>query len=392
VAALEVLSMESIVTAAYVTWRYFDKPSTGWLIASGFCVAGAMLTKQIAVVMPLVVVVHAMLKHGDEFRRGMNEVFKIGLVTAVALWVLTLFNFAKPSQYTPLISGVYEEKWGFVSDVVNPILERRWPAGVYIGSLFDALSHARLGHSAYLLGQYSSDGWWYYFPVVATYKVPLGIMAIILLAVISTARRRTTRDEWALSATGLVVAAFIMGSRLSTGFRHALAPYAIAMMFAGRIASSARMLRGVAWAGVVAALISVIPYHPDYIAYFNRPIDRPYLRVSDSNVDWAQAVKQVRDWLALRPRDGQPIHVGLCVDPFSQTPNYYLPRDVNLLYWLDDVPKSGLLLVSTEWICQPYDPKHRYRWLGDYEPIETIGHTMLVYDLDRLPYHVATKN
>ena len=41
-------------------------------------------------------------------------------------------------------------------------------------------------------------------------------------------------------------------------------------------------------------------YHPDYLCYINAPVRKPYLAISDSNVDWGQSLKQVKAWLDAR--------------------------------------------------------------------------------------------
>ena len=70
------------------------------------------------------------------------------------------------------------------------------PAGAYIGSMINGGAHADRGHAAFLLGERSKGGWWYYFPVVATYKVPLGVAALVLLAIASLFFLRPRFEEW----------------------------------------------------------------------------------------------------------------------------------------------------------------------------------------------------
>ncbi len=64
-------------------------------------------------------------------------------------------------------------------------------------------------------------------------------------------------------------------------------------------------------------------HHPNYISYFNFPRHKPYLAINDSNVDWGQSLKQVRDWIDSHPQQ-KPIYLR-CFGRF-ESPNihYYL--------------------------------------------------------------------
>jgi hypothetical protein len=312
----------------------------------------------------------------------MNAIAAIALVTAGSIWALTLFNFSMPKRYATLVSGTYSEHWGFVSDVVNPILERRWPAGIYIGSLFQAFAHGRDGHPAFLNGQYSPAGWWYYLPVVATYKVPIGLAIVGLLGLVSLAWRKARREEWSLVIPAAVLLALIMTSHLSIGFRHALPAYLFLIMLASR-AAAARVSAVAAWIATAAAGLHAASFHPDYLCYINFPRENVALHISDSNLDWAQSFKQVRRWLEAHPQH-RPVHVAVFADSVARTPRYYLgpARDVDVIAWGEPAPRSGLLIVSPVLLAGPYDHGAAFGFLARMKPVDIIGHCMRVYDLD----------
>ena len=50
----------------------------------------------------------------------------------------------------------------------------------------------------------------------------------------------------------------------------------------------------------------------------------------------------------------------------------------------DRRPSTGLLIVSPTWPLGFWDPWDRYSALRRHQPIATIGHCMLVYDLDKM--------
>src|SRR5262249_20793567 len=81
------------------------------------------------------------------------------------LWALVLFDVSRPDL---------PPEWQQAPTAMSRLIDRPLPAGIFIGSLVRGAWHADQGHLAYLLGERSRSGWWYYFPVVMAYKTPLG--------------------------------------------------------------------------------------------------------------------------------------------------------------------------------------------------------------------------
>jgi hypothetical protein len=228
----------------------------------------------------------------------------------------------------------------------------------------------------------SWTGWWYYFPVVASYKVPIGIWAMIALAIISL---RCTRPTWGELGLLLPMAAWtllMMKTKVNIGFRHFLTPYAFILIFSTRcLARPCAWVTAAAWAAVMAAGVHAATFHPDYLCYINAPRHKPYLAISDSNVDWGQSLKQVRQWIDRRVPDGRPIFLRYFGTADVRD---FLGDLVTLLGADTPPPTGGLLIISPVYEAGLYDKQHVYADLRSFEPIDVIGHCMLVYDLDRL--------
>lgn len=393
-AALDVLAVEVIAFACYFAWRYFDHPTRGGLLAAGVLTAAAMLTKHTAVILPLVIALYALahwLRHrrsaapdAPSLRARLNQVFAVGVVAVAALWPLALFDVSRPADHAPLVNAVYTEQFSFKADVVNGALMRPWPAGVYLGSVRGAQTHAEEGHSAYLWGRRSAHGWWYYHLAVALYKVPLGVALAVLAATLSLRRRRPSFDELPLAIAAAAWAAFIMAGGIHIGFRHILPAYVPLLMLCGRVAATDRKpLRWLAWLGVAAAGAHAHLWHPDYLSYINFPRDKPYLAISDSNVDWGQSLKQVRRWLDARPADGRPVWLGYFGNEQGRSVRHHLGDRARALRDTDPPPAEGILVISPVWVAGAYGHE-QYAFLRGRPPDAVIGHSMLVYDLDRL--------
>ena len=57
------------------------------------------------------------------------------------------------------------------------------PAPAYWSGIASILQRTGGGSTAFLLGEVSESGWWYYFPVAFALKTPLPAMGLVALAV-----------------------------------------------------------------------------------------------------------------------------------------------------------------------------------------------------------------
>ncbi|HET8548482.1 MAG TPA: glycosyltransferase family 39 protein, partial [Bryobacteraceae bacterium] len=171
------------------------------------------------------------------------------------------------------------------------------PAGeVYLG-LREGYEDNLAGRDAYLLGERSSSGWWYFFPVVLFYKTPLPFLALAVAGGILAFRRG--RGLWTPFLCAVAMLAVVLPSRINLGVRHVLPVYPLLAITAG--CAAAWMLRSqsravkaaclllLAWHGGASALA-----HPDYTAYFNELAwgEPEWIRV-DSDLDWGQNVARL---------------------------------------------------------------------------------------------------
>ena len=76
----------------------------------------------------------------------------------------------------------------------------------YLLGILKHAVHARTGHPAYLLGQVSDFGWWYYFPVALAVKEPVGLLLGVVLCLV--AGLAMWRGSQALILSGIVVVVY----------------------------------------------------------------------------------------------------------------------------------------------------------------------------------------
>lgn len=255
------------------------------------------------------------------------------------------------------------------------------------------IDHASGVHHAYLLGQTSEAGWWYYFPVAFGVKTPVATLAALLAALALAGRRliegvRNVRLEWWLCAIPAVVYAILtLINRVNIGERHLFPIYPF--LFAGIAGAIARCeWRPLRYAVPALAALLVIEsagIFPDYLTFFNFIAGGPdagprYLL--DSNLDWGQGLLNVRDYWIAR---GRP---PLCFDYFGTADlDYYgIPHE-----W---VPRTGeaearaqvncLAAVSLTSLYGVYTDAGQFSWLRERRPDAIVGHSVYIYDLRKM--------
>jgi len=178
-------------------------------------------------------------------------------------------------------------------------LHLRLPAPRFFSGIHSVYVHNQAGHPAYLLGRRSSNGFWYYFPVVLALKTPLALLALAAWAALA----RPNREAAAPLVFSAAILAVAMTGHIDLGVRYLLPVYAGLAVAAGCLAAS---VRGAAARVVIAALIawqaiSGALQHPDYLAYSNEICGRhPERFLADSDLDWGQDMKRLGDFLAAR--------------------------------------------------------------------------------------------
>jgi hypothetical protein len=394
------------VISSLLVWRYFQRPSALRLVAMGFGVAFALMLKHTAIVLPPVIasaagfqwVVWPWLARQPwaAWRAGLFQCLRtlalLGVIVPLAIWSLSLFDCSAPLNRHAVARQSIGAGGGEVSrgKAIRVSLERSlhldgpWPAGCYLRAFRLGIGHGMSGHQSYLNGERRETGWWSYFPIVASYKVPIGIGLVLLLAILSVGKVPPRWAECELLVPMLAWTAFALTSKVNLGFRHFLPAYAFMLMLGGRaVFAQTIRWRALTWCAAAAAAIHGLTYHPDYLCYVNAPRTKPYLAISDCNVDWGQALKQVAAWLDEHPREKRPVSL-FYFGKDEGSIAYYLSDRVTSLDKDSPRPTRGLLLISPVRLAGVYEPADPYATLRGYEPDAVIGNSILVFDLDRL--------
>jgi hypothetical protein len=375
-------------TAAFFVYRLArlrEASSARNLTIAGLALGAMLLSKYTALLLaPLFFATHgiASASGADDRRRALGRALREAVVVT-AIGGLLLWAGYGFSLGTVAIGG----QRGLVV-----------PAPDYVAGALYQWQQSRLPHAFFLLGDRSSEGWWYFYLLVAAIKIPLGTGLLLALALfgrrlLDLPRRSEELYLW-LPALGLLVYLSFFNT-LHNGFRYLLPVWIPLLVIAGRLARPAAH-SGAFRALLVAPLAWVIGAAvwswPDYLAYCNELIGGPrngYRVLSDSNLDWGQDLEALGDWMR---RGGvervqlayfgtaDPAHWGIDYVALP-SPNSALPVPPPLP---EGTPPPRLVALSAyQYQGVAFPDENPYAVFHALEPNHRVGHSILIFDLDQ---------
>ncbi len=248
------------------------------------------------------------------------------------------------------------------------------PAPEFFDGIRSAMRHSSEGHAAFLLGEISDKGWWYYFPVALAVKTPMALLLLIFAGLWQCWKHRAKVAYLAPAAFSLGILLTAMTSKVNIGVRHILPVYiGFAIVAAVALAHLLRKANPLPWVAaflVVWMAASGAIRHPDYLAYFNEfVLSHPEDVLVDSDLDWAQDVIH----LSKRLRELGVTKVAFNIYP-PLIPLYHLPECIRV----------NLAAPTETWtVIRPTDAKYvawgmrRRPWYEGVEPTERVGAFLL---------------
>ena len=245
-------------------------------------------------------------------------------------------------------------------------------------------------HPAFLCGQISDQGWWYYFPVTFLIKTPLALPAILLLALLVRGRPGPRLGPFVWVPV-LVYVAISVTQNLNIGHRHLLPIYPFLFVAAG-VAGATLATRYGRW--VVLALCawyggSVLRVHPHYLGYFNELAGGPsggWRYLVDSNLDWGQDLKALKQWMDDHGVGRVKLSYFGTADPdyyglrCEMLPGYGVIRREGVV--VRDVRAGELVAVSAtnlQGVFLSADVKPMMARLRTLPPVDRVGYSIFIY-------------
>ncbi len=245
---------------------------------------------------------------------------------------------------------------GAPGEVIRFVRDEKWLPEAFLFGFAHVLSHAQQ-RSAFMNGQYSNRGWWYFFPFCISVKTPLSLMVLCLLTAVAFVALRKPHDIYNVSPLLLLGAVYLMAAltnRMNIGHRHILVLYPLIFILSGVLSrcyeKSKRVFLILSPAFLLVFILETQSVYPHYLAFFNRLAGGPgegYRKLVDSSLDWGQDLPGLKKWMRERsPKEKSwPVHLAY----FGTASPLYHGIDVNIIPvhpfpWMKDARNRSLLL------------------------------------------------
>ena len=401
-ATVDVGSAVLFSATLYALWRFLQHPSTKRALVCGLLLGAALLAKMTALILlPLVVVITAaalVVPSRADRGRGRSLLGGLAIVLATAILLLNLAYGFRGSFATWGSHELFSHTLGKVTGWFPGWMPTGLPSWYLFGLDTQLLDLEQGEFPGYLLGEWSQEGRWQYFPVAFASKETIPFLLLVLASLAALAGRRLRRDpltELCLLLPIVVVVAIAMrGGRLQIGIRYLLPIYPLIFVHLGRLALIPQSLAGVqarriatlVLAGLVGLqAIAVGLAGPDYLSYFNLAAGgalNGHRILLDSNLDWGQDLKRAAAWSHEASEEQPYLAYFGHADPMLYDLDYTLPPRQ---------PTKGTYLVSANYLYGLDYPASWARapagridvsWLREYEPMARIGKSIFVFRVD----------
>jgi 4-amino-4-deoxy-L-arabinose transferase-like glycosyltransferase len=386
-----------LLVATMALWKLWsaEKSKMSFVAAAGVALGLALGSKLSNLVfMPIfaLLAVLPLYDWGHDWRGAGLRLLRLAAAASLALLV---------------VWAVYGFEWGafrFVSPGWSTLNSATGPAPTLLAGIEQIVRISGGGRPSFLMGQFSDEGFWYYFPVAFAVKTPLvSQLAMLLAAALLLAKRRTRLKAAWLLIPFLAFFLVSMQSALNIGYRHLLPILPFLYVTVGGVTGShndsARWAR-TNWlpprapaALLVAALLLVnLGIYPHYLSFFNPLAGGPangFKVLVDSNIDWGQDLIRLQQWTAAQGDhqiklswfgSADPSYYGLEYEPLPG-----LPRHFEL--WWDPPfeptqPEPGTYAISVSNLWElPLADKEVFAWFREREPDARVGYSIHIYQV-----------
>jgi len=369
-----------IFLTIYLLWEYLQLPTWGRLTAVGVSTGLALVSKfsalflvaALTLILALLVIAgeHCALPSNKNRIDRWSKIAHAGTLFLIVLFVafLTIFPVYLFQGIVPWVTGLRE-----------------------------FLTHADTGHLSFLLGNYSSQGWWDYFGIAFLIKTPIGSLLLIAASLVLYRVGKPLQRREAILLLILPALIFIATTqaKVNIGLRHILPVYPFLFVLASRLATvrlqrewALALLIGVA---MIFTAVSSLRISPHQLAYFNEFVGGPaegYRYLSDSNIDWGQDLKGLKAYMDEEKLPiiylsyfgtAPPSAYGIRYQSVARTGIHELSPPS------DKVPATAARKVFAISVYNLQDistgSSPLFRWLWPRQPIAKIGYSIFIYDL-----------
>ena len=433
------IGIAAFLTFSFYYFLKFIKNPTWKNVLLGGIFMGLVLVAKFSSILALpvyglVLIVYALVKNNREENNWKTRLKNLGqyllkglaalVVATIVVWIVyevSMFKMPKETFaatvdffFSPTDTNI---KTVYTSKILHALNENTItrPLAAYVFGPAWMFKRVSGGNGAYFLEQVG-NGFTAYFPVVFLIKETLPFIFLALFALIYTLKetfsnlklknifsrfagflRKSVVGYTLLIFIVLYVFTSITGG-LNIGFRHLFPILPFAYLLIGKKVFdflrekhplTRRIFRLTSSFLLLWIIFTPIAAYPNYTSYFNESVggsENGYKYVTDSNTDWGQDLKRLKEFLAESPQI-EKIHV----DYFGGgNVKYYLGD--KYIPWYDSMRpvETGWYAISTNYLqgsihSDKNTIKNNYAWTLEYEPVAMIGKSILIYYVDKPP-------
>lgn len=393
-----------LYATVYAFYLYLEKGTKRWLVATGIMAGTVLAVKHSGLIIFPVLLTLALaelvggkmptsadkLATSNRFVSMASTLVFVSLIAYVTLWAFYGFRFAGQPHASVMSYASHVEDNSTAKLLTNLFLgslRAHLLPEAYLFGFKHVISTLRGGGPIFVFGKTYPTGKWFYFPAVLLIKSTLGFLFLLFLGTLALilAQGKHRRALSMLTIPPLLFLILCLPAKLNIGIRHVLPVYPFFIVLASAGAWEFCKYRSGKY--IVVSLIglhavSSLGSFPNYIPYSNEMFGgttRTYRVLSDSNVDWGQSLKAIKNYV-------QKNAVKDCwlAYPLSAPPGYYqtgcrfLPAPYGSHDDMSGPDVEGTLLIGTWELLGPEElnPYARFRYVA---PVANIAGTVLVF-------------
>jgi hypothetical protein len=298
------------------------------------------------------------------------------------------------------LTAVYRFDFGWIPgyDWLPPLFAPFYPYSL-LDTLFVIEEQPK---PAYLFGEISQRGWWYYFPVALAVKTPLPTLILTALGLWPLVRHGAWRRHVVIWAPLFLYLALAMTGRITIGYRHVLPVVPFLILTAGfathwleKLATRFNPQWG--YAGLATLLlwsaVGTLWLFPHHEAFFNELVGGPANGgqvLSDSNLDWGQDLPALKQLLAEREIEqvnlayfgtAVPEAYGLSYKPLPSFIRFTAGAEVDAFNPYTPAPGWYAISESSLRFGLMMQNNDLYAYFAEQEPVARAGYSINLYEV-----------
>ena len=414
--------------AGYTLWRFLREPGWGRAIVAGAAFGLLQNTKFTAgLFVPLFgLVILVWFIHrwrNPTTRQASRTMLQSPLVQLVVaypvagfftLWACYGFNIGTLPENLPTFSQL--------SGLTLPLAH-------HLEQLLDIGGRLQVNTPSFLMGRYSDQGWWYYFPVAFLLKTPLPTLLLLVWAGVVWLRKNLTGfrnlsglqrrvrvvDAAALLIPPLGYFAIALTTSINLGYRHLLPvlPFLFVFIAATLGEATGRTVSPVPTLSPLVApplhtthhaprilipllllwlTLATLFIYPHFLSFFNGLAGGPHngwQYLVDSNIDWGQDLPGLKTWMAENGvaqvwlsyfGEARPQYYNISYTGLDSFPPRLMNPQARPFYPADPAP--GFYAISASNLQGVLFRDHdRFAWFREREPIAKVGYSIFIYEV-----------